>query len=155
MLIEQAYSVVLFGHRDFDSHNALEQRLYPILRNLITTKKLVRIFIGRNGEFDRFAATIVKRLQKELGKENTEFICVLPYPQKDIEYYENYYDSVIIPEIVEKTHPKQAITKRNEWMIEQCDLFICYVQHQGGAKNALEYAKKLGKDIINLEKEIE
>ena len=68
-----------------------------------------------------------------------------------MEHYEKYYDSVIIPECIAKTHPKGAITKRNRWMIEQADLFICFVEHEeGGAYTALKYAKKLGKKIINL-----
>ena len=147
----QSYRIVLFGHRDFDGHDALDELLYPLLKDLMRNKPFVEIYIGRNGEFDVYAATIVKRIQKEIGKESSEFICVLPYPEKDIEYYEKYYDSVIIPDCIEKTHPKGAITKRNLWMVEQADLFICYVKReQGGAFAALKYAKKLKKEIINL-----
>ena len=107
------YKVVLFGHRDFYAHRALDKHLYRLLADLIRTKQFVEIFIGRNGEFDVYAATVVKRVQKSHGKENSEFICVLPYRQKDIEYYEQYYDNVIIPECAEKSHPKSAILKRN------------------------------------------
>ncbi len=81
-------------------------------------------------------------------------ILVLPYAVKDIEHYEKYYSSIIIPECVEGTHPKGAIVKRNKWMIEESDLLICYVEHKhGGAYTAMEYAKKIGKDIINLAQE--
>jgi len=46
---------------------------------------------------------------------------------------------------------KGAITKRNRFMVEQCDLVIAWVNHEGGgAYDALKYAKKLHKDIINL-----
>ena len=70
---------------------------------------------------------------------------------KDIEYYEGYFDRVIIPECVGRTHPKGAITKRNKWMVEQADLLICYVEREnGGAYAALKYAKALQKEIINL-----
>ena len=76
---------------------------------------------------------------------------VLPYVQKDIASYEQYYDSVLIPECIEKTHPKDAITKRNRWMVETCDLVICYIEHeQGGAYAAVKYAEKLGKNSINI-----
>lgn len=149
--LDQTYRVVLFGHRDFDGHRRLDERLYPLLKDLIRTKPFLEIYIGRNGEFDIYAATIVKRVQSAMGKDNNEFICVLPYPEKDIEYYECYYDNVMIPECIGKTHPKGAITKRNRWMVEQANLFVCYVEREeGGAYTALKYAKKLGKDIINL-----
>ncbi len=68
-----------------------------------------------------------------------------------MEYYEKYYDRVMIPESIGKTHPKGAITKRNRWMIEQADLLICYVEREeGGAYAAFKYAKKLKKQIVNL-----
>ena len=88
-----------------------------------------------------------------MGKANSEFIYVLPYPEKDMEYYEAYYDNVMIPECIGRTHPKGAITKRNRWMVEACDLFICYVEREdGGAYTAMKYAKKLEKKVINLAK---
>ena len=147
----EIYKVTLFGHRDLYEHQKVEERLYPILQGLIRTKPYVEIYIGRNGEFDVFSASIVKRAQKAVESHNSGMTLVLPYHNKDIEYYYQYYDSVIIPECIEKTHPKGAITKRNRWMVEECDLFICYVTHEnGGAYTALKYANKLGKDIINL-----
>ena len=113
MFYDDTYRVVLFGHRDFYGHRTLDERLYPLLKDLIRTKPFVEIYIGRNGEFDIYAATVVKRVQNAMGKANNEFICVLPYPEKDMEYYEEYYDNVMIPECIGRTHPKGAITKRN------------------------------------------
>ena len=73
--------------------------------------------------------------------------------EKDMEYYEAYYNNVMIPECIGRTHPKGAITKRNRWMVEACDLFICYVEREdGGAYTAMKYAKKLEKKVINLAK---
>ena len=74
--IESTYRVVLFGHRDFNGHRALDARLYPLLCDLIRTKPFVEIYIGRNGEFDIYAATVVKRVQNAMGKANNEFICM-------------------------------------------------------------------------------
>lgn len=150
MLKDDTYRIVLFGHRDFDEHRVLEERLYSLLKDFIRTKPYVEIYIGRNGGFDLYAATVVKRVQNAMGKANNEFICVLPYPEKDMTYYEAYYDKVMIPDIG-RTHPKGAITKRNRWMVEQANLFICYVKREkGGAYTTLNYAKKLEKQIINL-----
>ena len=36
-------------------------------------------------------------------------------------------------------------------MVEQADLFVCYVEREeGGAYTAMKYAKKLEKKVINL-----
>ena len=153
MSIEDTYKVVLFGHRDFYGHRILDEHLYSLLRELIRTKPFVDIYIGRNGEFDVYAATVVKRIQKAMGKANNALVCVLPYPQKDMEYYEKYYDAVLIPECIGRAYPKGAIIKRNQWMVEQADLVICYLEREsGGTYAALRYAKRLGKQIVNLAK---
>ena len=148
---DDTYRVVLFGHRDFHGHQTLERELAPRLRELIRVKPFLEIYVGRNGEFDIYAASVVKHIQNEVGKENSELVCVLPYSQKDMEYYEKYYDRILIPECVGGTHPKGAITKRNRWMVEQCDLFVCYVEREeGGAYTAMKYANKLDKKVVNL-----
>ena len=154
MWMTEPYKIVLFGHHNFSDHKILDEKLYPLLKDLLRIHAYVEIYIGRDGEFDIYAATIVKNVQKVMDTSNSEFICVLPYIKKDIEYYEKYYDSIIIPDCVRSVHPKGAITKRNRWMVEQADFLICYVEHEnGGAYSALKYAKKLKKKRINLAKD--
>ena len=76
---------------------------------------------------------------------------MLPYAVTALEFYEKYYDSIIIPETVYGAHPKAAITLKNRWMIEQSDLVIVYVErNSGGAYKAMKYAEKLNKKLINL-----
>ena len=60
------YKVTLFGHRDLNAHSTVEKRLYPIIRDLIQTESYIEFYIGRNGEFDIFAASVLKRIQKTL-----------------------------------------------------------------------------------------
>ena len=72
------------------------------------------------------------------------------YKVKNIEYYANYYESVIIPDCVYGAHPKSAINIRNRWMIDNTDLIIAYVEHNnGGAYEALKYAKINEKTSFN------
>ena len=143
--------VALFGHRDFCATREIEDKLYNILRDLMVTRSYVDFYIGRNGEFDLFAAALIKRIKKELDDSNCSMTLILPYKVKDIEYYEKYYDDIIICENEEKIHPKEAITKRNRWMVENCDLLVCFVEHNnGGAYKAMKYAEKLERKIINL-----
>ena len=145
------YRVALFGHRDFCPTKEIEDKLLSIFTRLIQSKEYLEIYIGRNGEFDIFAASIVKRIKKELDNSSCSMTLVLPYKVKDIEYFEKYYDDIIICEGEEKHHPKEAITKRNRWMVENCDLLVCFVErNSGGAFKAMRYANKHGVKIINL-----
>ena len=145
------YRIALFGHRDFCNSREIEEKLSNIVRDLIKTKSYLEIYIGRNGEFDIFAASLIKRIKKELESSNCSLVLVMPYKIKDIEYYEKYYDDIIIYEGEGKTHPKEAITKRNKWMVENCDLLLCFIEHNsGGAYKAMQYANKLGIKTINL-----
>ena len=150
-LKNEACRICLFGHRNFDGYRVLDTRLFGLIKELIDENGFIEFYIGRNGEFDVYSASIIKKIQKEIGENNTELICVLPYYNKDIEFYANYYDDILIPEVAEKSHPKNAITKRNNWMIEICDIVICYVErNEGGAYSAMQHAYRLGKKVINL-----
>lgn len=147
------FTVSLFGHREILDLRRLNDNLFPIIKELMQAKAYVSFLIGRSGEFDKYAASLIKRKQKEIGKENNDITLVLPYTVADIKYYEEYYDSIIIPESVYGVHPKSAITLKNRWMIEQSDLVIVYVEHDsGGAHTAMKYAERLNKKIINIYK---
>lgn len=145
------FTVSLFGHREMDDLRGMESKLAPIVRELIRGKEYVSFLIGRNGEFDEYAASVIKRVQKETGKENSEMILVLPYRVADLEFYEKYYDGIFIPDGVSGAHFKNAITLRNRWMVDASDLVICYAQREsGGAAAAMKYAKKKNKGVIEL-----
>ena len=151
MKILSSFKIAFFGHRDFLAHRRMEERLFSLLKDAIRRHGFVEIYVGRNGEFDIFAASVAKRAQRAMGKECCELICVLPYPIKDIEWYEGYYDRVTIPEGIEKCHPKGAITKRNRWMVEEADLLIVYAdREEGGTAYTLKHAQAMGKPAINL-----
>ena len=145
------FTVSLFGHREIDDLRRLEKQLAPVLKELIQTKSYVSFLIGRNGEFDEYVASVIKRVQKDVGKENNDMTLVLPYTVAALEYYEKYYDSIIIPESLYGAHPKLAITLKNRWMVESSDLVIVYVERdKGGAYTAMKYAEKRNKKLINL-----
>ncbi len=147
----EIFTVSLFGHREINNLKELEARLVPVIKELIKTKEYVSFLIGRNGEFDEYAASFIKIARREAGEENSDITLVLPYEVKDFEYYEAYYDSIIIPYTVCQAHPKRAITHRNRFMIERSDLVIVYVERAlGGAYNAMKYAIKTDKRVVNL-----
>lgn len=144
--------VSFIGHRELYNQRQIETRLEEILIKLVEEKEYVEFYVGRNGDFDILVASTIKRIQKDYGKCNSCLILVLPYSVKDIEYYENYYDEIQIP-VSYKTHYKHAITERNQWLIDNSDLLIAYVENDfGGAFDCVNYAIKKEKIIINLVK---
>lgn len=148
--IPDFFKISLFGHRDFSEHVSMERGLMKLLAELLNDRELVEIYIGRNGEFDVFSASIIKRFQKKTDDKKCEMTLVLPYAVRDVDDFQKYYDNVTIPI---KAHPKAAITLRNKWMIENSDLVLVYVVNShGGAYEAMRYAEKLNKKVINLAK---
>lgn len=145
------FTVSLFGHRKIENLRQINDSLAPIVKDLIEKNDSISFLIGRNGEFDEYAASILKRVQKETESDTCDIILVLPYRVANLEYYEKYYDSIVLPEKVHGAHPKIAITLKNRWMVEQSDLVIVYVEHnKGGAYTAMTYAQKQGKHVLNL-----
>lgn len=149
------FTVAFFGHRDFYVHHRCENKLIPILKGLINTKEYVDFLVGRNGEFDIFASSYVKRAKNELWDCNSSLILVLPYPTAEFrnseEYFVKYYDEVEICEKSAIAHYKSAMQIRNREMVDRADLIICYIERKnGGAFQSIQYAEKQGKTIINL-----
>ena len=147
----EIFTVSLFGHREIHDLKRIEEQLISMIKEIMQAKSYVAFLIGRNGEFDEYAASVIKRLQKDFGKERFDITLVLPYTVANLEYYEKYYDHIILPESVHGAHPKSAITLKNRWMIEQSDLVIVWVEREnGGAHKAMKYAEKLNKRVVNL-----
>lgn len=145
------YTVAFFGHRDFIEHQKYEKKLIDFLIELINTKEYVEFIMGRNGEFDIFAATAVKKAQNRAGHANSSLILINPYLTKNDEYYEKYYDEVEICNEAATAHFKAAIEIRNKLMVQRADMIISYItKPEGGAYCAVQKAKKLNKAIINL-----
>lgn len=145
------FRIAFIGHRYIEGQYHLEDRIEDIIRENLHSKEYVELYVGRNGDFDISVASAIKRAQEALGHQNSSLILLQPYPMKDDPYYEKFYDEIWYP-IDSKTHPKAAITKRNQWMIDNADLLVAYVKldRKGGALTTLKYAEKQGVEIINL-----
>ena len=149
----EIYRIAFIGHREIYGQYDLEDRIESLIKEKLREKEYVDFYVGRNGDFDIFAASAVKRAQKSFGKHNSTLTLVQPYRMKDDVYYERFYDAIEYP-ISSATHPKAAITKRNQWMMNHSNLLIAYVESDrcGGAMAALKYAEQRGLLTVNLSK---
>lgn len=111
-------------------------------------------YTGAMGEFDEIFSSAVRFLKKTYPE--IKLVCVKPYLTKEInesgDYLYSLYDDIIIPTELADIHYKTVITKRNQWIIDKCDVVIGYtIRDYGGAYKAIDYAKKKGKEIIIIE----
>ena len=154
------FTVSFFGHREIENGFEVEQRLEKIITDLIRSKEYVEFLVGRDGEFDLLASSVIKRCIKKYGRDNTSFVLVLPYIRADYRDNEagflDYYDEVEICEEAACAHYKAAIQIRNRCMINRSELVVCCVQrNKGGAYAAMRYAEKIGCKVWNIGNKIE
>ena len=122
-----------------------------MIQDLIKNKEFVEFYLGRNGEFDIIAASVIRRVKKDIRSENSVMILVLPYSVADMEDYINYYDEIVIPEELFGVHYKSAIKKRNEWLVDKSDLLISFIEREkGGAYQCARYAYEKNKLVMNI-----
>ena len=149
------FTVSFFGHKDFSEHLKLEPTLEKLLKDIISEHEYVEFLIGRNGEFDIFVSSIIRKVKLNFCSENNELVCVLSYNTAEFENnkdnFLSYYDRVEIYTPPQKTHFKAKITSRNKDMVMRSNLVVCFVEkNSGGAFTAMNFAEKLGVPIINL-----
>ena len=150
------YTVCLFGHRRLENVIAVEDELRKVVAKVIAEHEAVEFLIGREGDFDLLAASVIK---SEIQKSDTggcSLTLVMPYLRADFtnnqESYEAYYDSVELCEPSASAHPKAAIQIRNRAMVDRSDLCIFYIKHPyGGAFRTMRYAEEGEKEIIGIQ----
>ena len=147
-MVMQTYTVSIFGHRRIYDFRKLGEELENMAKEVLESFEFVEFLVGRNGDFDEYAASVIKRVQKNMGSERCCLTLVLPYKLTDIEYYRAYYDSVVIPDELYGVYYKAAITERNRYMIDKSDLVVAWcVRSEGGVYNAVKYAQSKGMPI--------
>lgn len=135
-----------FGHRDArpDLYMLKEQ-----IRRLIEDRDVTTFWCGGYGAFDRAAAKTVWELQREY--QYIRLILVLAYPPRSRNGIDPIYDGFLYPEFLKDTPQKLCIIRRNEWIAENCDIAVCFIDHpSGGAYYGYRTARENGKVIYNL-----
>ena len=146
--------ITFFGHSSLQNVVGLAEKIEETILKNISPFEKTAFYCGGYGDFDKLCAKVCRSITKT--NSNCELIFITPYitssQQEKIKDFISLglYDDVIYPPL-EKVPYKFAISRRNEWMVEQSDLIIAYVENSyGGAYKALEYAYRKKKKIINL-----
>jgi hypothetical protein len=73
----------------------------------------------------------------------------MPSQKQEYELYD--LSETFLPEGIETVPKRFAISWRNKRMVRESSVIICYITHSwGGAAQFVEYAKRQGKEVINL-----
>lgn len=135
--------VTFCGHKDLAKEAQVKEKLEAVIASLIE-EGASAFYLGGYGSFDSMAAKTVREMKKT--HPEAQGILVIPYMDRD--YNKELYDGSIYPPL-ENTPLRFAISKRNEWMVDQADVVVAYITHDwGGASKTLEYAQRKKKRII-------
>lgn len=140
------------GHRNLWDNVGIEKVLEKTVIELIE-KGYTVFYCGDKGYFDKLSSSIVLSLKKIYPHIKLFKILTQYHENKEKCELPPGYDGSIYPDI-ETCHFKAKITKCNEWIVDNIDLLVCCVHHayKSGAFNTVQYARKIAKPIIYLEK---
>lgn len=126
------------GHRNIFG---IEERIYVEIKKILNMGTY-EFYSGGMGNFDKMCEMAVKKLG---GR-----IVFVPYNMNQIKEKDRlWYDHIVCP-LGNKPYSKFDIPNRNNWLVRHCDLFLCYVHKDGGARRTFDYAVEQNKQIINL-----
>lgn len=139
-------SIVTFcGHKEIVDTSTVRAAVDEILCGLVA-EGADYFLLGGHGGFDSLAAHAVYDLKRDNPQIHSTL--VIPYLNRD--YDTKLYDDSTYPPL-EGVPLKFAISKRNEWMVDQADVVVAYVKHSwGGAAATLRYAESKKKRIIRI-----
>ncbi len=142
------------GHGKYSIDDETREKLYAKCEELILNEDVKEFWVGHYGSFDGTASRTVRELQKKYP--NIKLCLVIPYVTKGInDYKENYYkdyNEILMADMPENTPKKYQIIKCNQYMVDESDFLIAYVNYSwGGAIKTLEYAlRKKHIQVFNL-----
>lgn len=153
IVINPAKTVSFTGHRRlFDDFK--KEKVYECIKELIK-EEYDTFLVGMALGFD----TICFRQLEEIRKEkNINIIACVPCPEQADKFTEKQRkeylrmldcaDKIIV--ISQKYYPA-CMQKRNVFMVDNSSVLVCYKRmDKGGTVNTFNYAKKIGKKIIEL-----
>ena len=146
MYMENNKSCCFFGHREV-THN-IRPKLTAVIEKLITEDGVTDFYVGHQGQFDSMVFYVLKELKAKYPK--IRYTVVLAY-MPDEHIRELYGEDTLFPDGLETVPKRFAISRRNDWMIQQSGFEVCYVHKiTGGAVKFREKAEKKGLQVINI-----
>ena len=140
-------TATFFGHGDAPQEIFLT--VETLLKNLIEKEGVHRFYVGNHGNFDRIVSNILSKL-RVIYPQITCYVVLAYMPQAKTENaWQNL--NTILPYEIAAAIPRFAISKRNEWMLENSEVVVTYVRRSfGGAAKYKEMAIRKRKRVIEI-----
>ena len=137
--------VSFLGHRDTPS--TIKPLLKQTVQQLIEENEELTFLVGTHGAFDLMVqSALLKASERYLGISCYIVLSYLPVGNN-----EQYELPTLYPEGIEYAPKRFAISFSNNYIVNESDTVVCYINHDwGGAAQFVKKAKKSGKMIINL-----
>ena len=146
--MEKKKTAVFIGHRD--CFELTEADIIPKIKEAIE-KGIVTFLNGGQGQFDKLCAHAVHSLKGDYPYIKS--VLVAPYPSLKIED-ESLFDEITLfaPEwFIDKIGYRKAIPQRNDYMVQNASVAICYVKHpSSGSFKTMQNAESQGLTIIDV-----
>lgn len=137
-----------FGHKD--ARSDIYPKIIDAIKCLITEHNVSYFLVGNQGSFDRMVLKALRQLKREYPY--ISYNVILAYMPTEKHEYDPYkFGETMLPEGIERVHPRYAISWRNKWMVTESDYVIVYVTHSwGGSAKYAELAYKKNKTVVNI-----
>ena len=146
--MERDTTAVFIGHRD--CFELSEKDIIPKIEEAIALG-VTSFLNGGMGHFDHLCAVAVDQLKAKYPQIK-QFL-IKPYPKLKVPDENLFDDSGLfaLDWYIENIGPRRAIPKRNEYMIQQASVAICYVKHNSsGSYKTYQLAEQKGLRIIDV-----
>ena len=135
--------VTFCGHSEVPDRAQVRGWLNDVCERLIEGGA-AEFYLGGYGAFDRLCADVLHGLKRRHA--HIRLILVLPISTAPC------LRKAMTKRFIlrwNRCPRRYAILRRNEWMIQRCDVLVAYVTHGwGGAAKTLAYARKRKKTIL-------
>lgn len=137
-----------FGHSKW-YYSRFKEKLKSIIIDLIENKCVTEFYNGCRGDFDNLCIEVVHELKERYP--HIKLILVLSYYPDGEFFLPRRFDETVY--LLEKSVPPRfAIYHTNRRLVEIADYIISGVHYFGGGEfQACNYAKRLKKEVIEVE----
>ena len=126
-----------FGHGECPD---LRYQLHDVIAKL-AARGVDMFYVGNQGGLD----AQVRDVLRDVDVRYAVVLAYLPNASADGS------DDTMFPKGLELVHPRYAIDRRNQWMLDHSDYVVTYVRHGwGGAAKFAAIAEHRGKTVIKL-----
>ncbi|MBE6639229.1 MAG: hypothetical protein E7616_07240 [Ruminococcaceae bacterium] len=134
-----------FGHRDCDLK--IDHQLLLAIEDMICHHSVDTFYLGSQGNFDRMALAALNKIK--IMYPHISYYIVNAYRPTNNNAVSNA--PTVYPDGLENIPGKFAISWRNNWMLQQSNYVIAYINHSwGGASQFVRKAIRQKKHVINL-----